>query len=308
LAQQWVQARYGEAPDQRAAEFYAAQLQKLLDEEYEVNKKQSPSFPHTRHMAERYLTDAESSWLIQQSLGLMSKVIDEQSALRPDEEKIAALRKELDALQANTFYSRNQSDLWLEGQRHTVLARVLEHLRELWRRPNPDRALITDLEKRVVALQPFDAYYGQMGWNGGRKPNEPQEFGKLRVERIATRAQREKAAAQLQKSPDDAALRAQVVELARRENELTVRMGDPLIAVRAPADCRQVIAVLPSGEIKTLLFNLQSKQWEARFDVPAYASEGAYAITIVVVSKNGARQRLTMSFRVDLTALKVQVA
>lgn len=302
LAVRWGEARYGGTPDPQAAEFYAAQIQKLLDVDYEANRKNSPSFPFTRELASRYLRDVEATWLGGQSSHLMQKSIGEESALRPDEAKIAALKAQLDALQANTLYNQNRNDQWLEASRSAVFESVLEHLRQQRRRPDADPALIADLEQRVIALQPFDRYYGQGSWSGGRKPNDPKEFGKLRVQRIKARTQREKAVAQLQQSPADTALRMRVAELARRENELTVRMGDPLIAVVAPADCRQIIAVLPSGEIKSLLFNPQNNQWEARFDVPIYASEGAYTITIVVVAKSGARQRLKMSFRVDMTA------
>ena len=71
---------------------------------------------------------------------------------------------------------------------------------------------------------------------------------------------------------------------------LHVRMGDPLILVNAPADARQVVALMPGGEVKQLAYNPSSRQWEARFDVPADAAEGDYAITIIAVSKDGTRQ------------------
>ncbi|HVF85218.1 MAG TPA: VIT domain-containing protein, partial [Abditibacteriaceae bacterium] len=51
------------------------------------------------------------------------------------------------------------------------------------------------------------------------------------------------------------------------------RSGDPLISVEAPDDTDQVTALLPGGVIKRLLFNAQSRKWEARFDIPTYASE-----------------------------------
>lgn len=79
------------------------------------------------------------------------------------------------------------------------------------------------------------------------------------------------------------------------------RWGDPLIAIQAPADAQQVIAVMPDGEIKVLTYNSNSKQWEARFDIPACASEGDYVIKIVVVLKDGTRKTLTMHYSVDLT-------
>ena len=44
------------------------------------------------------------------------------------------------------------------------------------------------------------------------------------------------------------------------------------------------------------------KAWEARFDVPTYAREGAYNVKIIIVAADGARRQMTMTFRVDVTA------
>jgi len=81
---------------------------------------------------------------------------------------------------------------------------------------------------------------------------------------------------------------------------LTLWMSE-LISVAAPADAQQVIAILPGGEIKRLAWNAITQRWEARFDIPTYATEGAYVITIIVVRKEGTRQMLTMRYHVDLT-------
>jgi len=299
LAQQWAEARYGEQSDPQAVEHYARQLQKILDEDYEARKKSWPGTSEKRQEAMTYLQNAESNWLGQQSGTLIEQIIAEEGALRPDETKIAQLRAQLNALQSRTLYNTAQNDQWIEGRQWAVFNSVLESLRAERQKPALDKALIVDLEKRVVALQPFDYYY--RSWpNGGRRPQDPQEFGKLRVERIAVRAEREKVVAQLRKTPADTSLRQEEVRLASRENALTVRMGDPLIAVLAPANCRQVIAILPWGEIKKLLFNVHAKQWEARFDVPAYAVEGSYKIPILIVTQDGKRHQLDMNLRVDL--------
>jgi hypothetical protein len=79
-------------------------------------------------------------------------------------------------------------------------------------------------------------------------------------------------------------------------------MGDPLISIEAPAGAQQVIAVMPGGEIKRLVYNAVSSRWEARFDIPAYASEGEYAIAIVIVLADGSRRTQTVRYHVDLTA------
>jgi hypothetical protein len=89
--------------------------------------------------------------------------------------------------------------------------------------------------------------------------------------------------------------------LQARENELHARMGDPLISVEAPIDAAQVVALMPGGEIKPLAYNHASGKWEARFDIPAYATPGDYTITIIIVLKSGVRTRLQMRYHVDLT-------
>ena len=102
--------------------------------------------------------------------------------------------------------------------------------------------------------------------------------------------------------------RAKLVGLpARREalsksaKDLRVRIGDPLISVEAPADAEQVIGLLPSGEVKRLAFNADNKRWEARFDIPGYAVDGEYVITVIIVFRDGTRIVLTMRYHVDLT-------
>ena len=80
------------------------------------------------------------------------------------------------------------------------------------------------------------------------------------------------------------------------------RAGDPLLTVEAPADALQVIALMPGGDIKRLVYNPAQPAWEARFDIPTYTAEGDYAVTVIVVHKDGTRSRLTLHYQVDLTA------
>ena len=81
-----------------------------------------------------------------------------------------------------------------------------------------------------------------------------------------------------------------------------LRPGDPLISVSAPANCQRVVAILPSGELLPLVYDGTLKSWQARFDVPTYADEGAYDVQIVIVEADGARHQMTMTFHVDVTA------
>jgi hypothetical protein len=96
------------------------------------------------------------------------------------------------------------------------------------------------------------------------------------------------------------ALRARREELARREAELRARMGDPLIQVERRG---RRAGHRPSARRRNQapLWNVDAKRWEARFDIPTYASEGTYHITVVIVGKDGTRRTLTLRYHVDVT-------
>ena len=81
----------------------------------------------------------------------------------------------------------------------------------------------------------------------------------------------------------------------------SLRPGDPLISVAAPANCQRVVAILPSGELLPLVYDAAKGAWQARFDVPTYAGEGAYHVQIIIVDANGTRRQMTMTFHVDVT-------
>ncbi len=81
----------------------------------------------------------------------------------------------------------------------------------------------------------------------------------------------------------------------------SLRPGDPLISVAAPADCQRVVAILPSGELLPLVYDAEKQAWQARFDVPTYAGEGAYNVQIIIVGADGTRRQMTMTFHVDVT-------
>ena len=51
-----------------------------------------------------------------------------------------------------------------------------------------------------------------------------------------------------------------------------------------------------------LAWNEAAGRWEARFDIPSYASEGAYEIRVIIVEKDGARHENTVRYNVDMEA------
>lgn len=81
----------------------------------------------------------------------------------------------------------------------------------------------------------------------------------------------------------------------------SVRGGDPLISVNAPGDALCVVALLPDGSVKTLLWNEANRRWEARFDVPTGTPDGDYVVTVVVILADGTRKLTTISYKVDNT-------
>lgn len=82
---------------------------------------------------------------------------------------------------------------------------------------------------------------------------------------------------------------------------LQARHGDPLLSIEAPPDAQQIIAIMPGGEIKRLAYSAASHHWEARFDIPTYAAEGAYSIKIVIVLSDGTRKMQVFHYHVDVT-------
>jgi len=79
------------------------------------------------------------------------------------------------------------------------------------------------------------------------------------------------------------------------------RGGDPLISIEAPVDAQQVIALMPDGEVKPLLYNTSSGKWEAQFDIPAYAKESTYTVQVIIVLKDGTRKVVKITYSVDIT-------
>jgi hypothetical protein len=80
-----------------------------------------------------------------------------------------------------------------------------------------------------------------------------------------------------------------------------VRPGDPLIRISAPEDALHVAALMPDGEIKPLIWDAASRFWQARFDVPRYAPQGDYTITVIIVGHDSARRTVAVHYHVDLT-------
>jgi hypothetical protein len=203
---------------------------------------------------------------------------------KPDPARAAQLRQELERLArfgdlSPEEYMRASRWMWKEYDCWQVREKLLVERRK----DDPDEKIIAQLEKQFIALN--------------QELYVPEGYGETRAQLLAVRVAQEKLAVS---APGPAYIEEKKV-LAHKEAELRARMGDPLIRVDAPEDAEQVIALMPDGEVKRLEFNARSRKWEARFDIPGYAKEGAYVITLLVVKKDGTRQMLTMRFHVDVT-------
>lgn len=73
--------------------------------------------------------------------------------------------------------------------------------------------------------------------------------------------------------------------------------GDPYIAVKAPADALQVVAVFPNGDMKNLLFDVAKNLWDGRFDIPFGTPAGEYRVTVIVVHQGGGRSRFALLYQ-----------
>jgi hypothetical protein len=164
---------------------------------------------------------------------------------------------------------------------------------------------VQELKDKLIKLEKDDWYLkAKNSWQTrGRNITNPTLYGNLRAQRLELRANREKLEDKIKSESDPAQLKSlndQRAEIMAQQKKLIARMGDPLISVQAP-DAVSVVALMPDGQIKQLVFDAQKNRWEARFDIPAGAAEDEYTIQIIVVRKDGSRQMLQMHYSVDLT-------
>jgi len=235
--------------------------------------------------------EALFSQLYSRMYELASQIVWEKHSSQPDPSRIAALRRELNRLARAT---KRPAERLIEEAEYPWTRRQIERVRTQllaeYRREKPDRLKVRRLEAQFTALnrQVYSA-----------------DYARARTERLAVKVDLEKLDQALQValpgSTERAELEKKQVALQKREEELRARMGDPLLEVEAPAEAQRVVALLPTGEVKPLAFNPVRQRWEARFDIPVDAPEGAYLVTVIIVLQDGSRKVLTLRYHVDLT-------
>jgi len=257
---------------------------------------------HSDKTANDYIEEAEfdkASASIENSNRILSV---EKKLTYPDVE----YDKELEASRQKiikTFSAQTQARLKnVEGSFPSSLWTVRDLLLREYRKENPDELRAKELKEMLVSLGPTDWYLTSQ-YTTVRKITNPTLFENLRAQRLELRANREKIEDKIKSETDPSrtkTLQDQRAEIMVQQKKLIARMGDPLISVQAP-DAVSVVALMPDGQIKQLVFDAQKNRWEARFDIPASAAEGEYTIQIIVVRKDNSRQMLTMHYSVDLT-------
>ncbi len=225
---------------------------------------------------------ANWQWRLQ---GLASELLMEQRRGNPDEAHVAQVETQFARLARAAGVTPQQ---YIDHARRNEGKNRFEQTREALiaerRKENPDRLRITELERQFRRLHE--------SWR-------PRSYVEARLERLAVEVEMDRL--EKTQGPPTPEVTQRRAQLTRRFEELRARMGDPLIQVEAPPDALQVVAVLPGGEIKRLMWNAAAGRWEARFDIPTYAQEGTYVITVIIVDRNGTRRTLTLRYHVDVT-------
>ena len=242
----------------------------------------------------------ESQWANHRSHALAFTIAEEQSRAAPDAGKIAAWRSELDTLIDPQY--RSTADDFLARGRDVVGRKVLAKIYRAIELPELQKAgapkTMRDWQNIYAMMRK------QMG--NGLLSSAPED------QVVPTLSEIEEFSKQLSLRPElarDAKTKTRhgaLKEKLYRSANAQYRWGDPLISIQAPADALQVVALMPDGTIKKLQFDAELKKWQARFDVPTWASEGDYKITIFIVRRDArgvvTKQRLVMTYRVDLSA------
>jgi len=81
-----------------------------------------------------------------------------------------------------------------------------------------------------------------------------------------------------------------------------IKPGDPVLAVRAPAEAVAVLAEFPFGLRKRLVKDTETGLWVCRFLVPRHVAEGRHAIQVRIVLPHGDWVTTQAHFVVDATA------
>jgi len=205
---------------------------------------------------------------------LAEEKLREEGRSNPDKDKIASIEADMKRLVALANYADGGAGLQLKKNQleNRILLHLLRDYRDAIDKDAPDEDRLTQLRESIANM-------------GNSLPNSKNVLKQLKPNRV-----------------EAGTARLSMVAEINRQIELFARYGDPLIQVNAPENARSVVAIFPDGQVKPLEWNNASQQWEARFDIPTYFSEGTYAVQIVVVGAQGERQKIAVRFSVQLSS------
>lgn len=212
-----------------------------------------------------YLQSAEQERIADKIQDAEQRLAEEVLAGRETGEDARKLQTWLESLPRNGDYNRE----WMRKRAYSARAHeTASRLLLEQKNPNPDTTRIASLQQELDRLSAQSGTESEsfVGWE------------KMVVENGQT--------------------------VPTKARDYYMRQGDPLLSIEAPMDARQVVALMPNGDIKKLVFNPATRKWEARFDIPTHQNEGDYQITVIIVAHDGARKQLKLSYHVDLTGPK----
>ncbi|MBS1714262.1 MAG: hypothetical protein JST30_07980 [Armatimonadetes bacterium] len=200
----------------------------------------------------------------------------------PDDAMIAEHERAIRAFAAllqrdpdETLKRAQEDNYWGEDARWKFLMEL--------RNPEPDPDRVSKLREDFRDANP--------DWRG-------QEWIGWRIERIETEALIDK----LEKRELTPELEKQIAELRKKAEELHARMGDPVLSVGLPPATVRAFARFPWNHDQELTFNAQSGRWEAKFDVPLFATAGLQTVHVIGIDRNGKTSSTDWTFQVDLSA------
>ncbi len=224
---------------------------------------------------------------------LAKEYLSEKYSAAPDAARLAALRRQaaklkVSDLNADSIHGKYE---WARDEMNDLLAKMVDELDK----EKPDIARVRALSAKHRKI--FDETFR------GDAPNVVTEVGDDLRALEALETKRAQSGPAARKAINEERY-AKLDELSRRQMAFGYGGGgggDPLIAVEAPADSQQVVAVMPDGTTKQLTFNADTNKWEAHFDIPEGSAEGDWIITVIIVDKDGARSTLSLRFGIDAT-------
>lgn len=243
---------------------------------------------------------------------LASQLVEAESQAHPDVKEIARLRSGLNRVERYSNISLAQAmklskgiSLWYS------LDPITGQLTAELSRDSLNKFRILRLKARYTQLASLPEVKTPGKWS--REFGGIDSYAALLDQAVDLRFQLAtvEANAQSARSKSD---KAELLRLKSKQDEIkasldrrvsdmayAARWGDPLISVNAPADALRVTAIMPDGEIKILEYNADRARWQARFDIPLYATAGEYPITVIVELKDGTLKQITLRYNVDLT-------